>query len=124
MTEEREEFGVWVEEDDDRVDDMYAGSLDEYMAEVLPTLLGGRLVDYAYKGATADGPWRAIPEAARRNVRVLHPVDIAEAMRSGVEAPEMLVEDWLVKDELHWVSAQKETAKTWLALTLCVAVME
>ncbi len=45
-----------------------------------------------------------------------YPVNVAALMRQGVPPPPMLLDRWLVTGELHWVYAEAECAKTWLAL--------
>ena len=52
------------------------------------------------------------------------PVNVARIMREGVVPPEMALDEWLVKGELHWVYADAESAKTWLALVLAIEVMK
>ena len=45
------------------------------------------------------------------------PTPLADAVREGhAPPPAMLGEGWLVQGELHWVAAEAEAAKTWLAL--------
>src|SRR4051794_14671729 len=54
----------------------------------------------------------------------LVPVDLAELMRNGVPPAEMLLDDWLYAGELHWIYAEAEAWKTWVALILAYQVME
>lgn len=49
--------------------------------------------------------------------------DVARIMREGVEPPRMALDDWLVEGELHWMFADAEAGKTWLALHLSLEIM-
>jgi hypothetical protein len=51
------------------------------------------------------------------------PARIADAMRNGVPPPAMILTDWIVQGELHWVHAEAESAKTWFALWAAVQLM-
>src|SRR5438067_1171343 len=52
------------------------------------------------------------------------PVDLGALMREGVEPAQMLLEDWLYVGELHWIYAEAEAWKTWVALILAYEVMK
>ena len=52
------------------------------------------------------------------------PTNIARLMREPALPPDMALEDWLVAGELHWLYADAEAGKTWLALVWARAVME
>ena len=56
--------------------------------------------------------------------RPMLPEDLAELMRSGVKPAEMLLDDWLYVGELHWIYAEAEAWKTWVALILALEVMQ
>jgi hypothetical protein len=78
--------------------------------------LGGPEATFAFYSAAVEhngGP---------RDV-IRQPVDVARLMREGAPPPDMLVDEWLVRGELHWIYAEAEGAKTWLALWLAVKVM-
>src|SRR4051812_11098799 len=72
----------------------------------LEAIAGGALYGYAHE----DG---ARP-----------PVNVGRLMLDGVEPPRMVLDEWLVAGELHWIYADAESAKTWLALILAIRVME
>jgi AAA domain len=50
--------------------------------------------------------------------------DVARVMREGHKAPTMLVDEWLIAGELHWMYAEPGGAKTWFALWLAKQVIE
>jgi AAA domain len=50
--------------------------------------------------------------------------DVARVMREGPKPPPMLVPEWLVAGELHWMYAEPGGAKTWFALWLAKQVIE
>jgi hypothetical protein len=52
-----------------------------------------------------------------------YPEDVAAAMREGVPPVEMTTEGWLVAKELHWVHADAESWKTWVALLLALGLL-
>lgn len=91
-------------------------ALDQELAELLAAeeawenekeaVAGGRLYDHLSGGAK--------PKVA----------NVAALMRNGVEPPKMVLESWLVAGELHWVFADAESAKTWMALWLSIQVMQ
>jgi hypothetical protein len=56
------------------------------------------------------------------NVR--YPVNVARLMRDGVPPVEMVLDNWLVSGDLHWLYADAEAGKTWLALVLAHEVMK
>lgn len=69
------------------------------------TVAGGRLYEHL--------------SAGRKPV----PVDVGQLMIDGVQPPEMTLDGWLVKGELHWVFSDPEAGKTFLALKLSTDVM-
>src|SRR5689334_20247882 len=70
---------------------------------------------YEFIAGIADGALMR-PSYLRLNKR-RWPTAIADAVRDGhAPPPTMLGESWLVQGELHWVAAEAEAAKTWLAL--------
>lgn len=73
----------------------------------------------AHAGWLANRPWAAALQA--NNVRA--PANVAAAMRGKQAPPEMLVEGWLVRGVLHWLYADAEAGKTWLALVWARDVM-
>lgn len=52
------------------------------------------------------------------------PEPVADLMREGVPPAPMLLDDWLYQGELHWLYAEAEAWKTWVALILAVDVMK
>src|ERR1035441_6413827 len=59
--------------------------LDGEWSDFIETLAGGALVEHL--------AWHGKP----------HPEDVARIMREGPRLPEMTLDGWLVKGELHWV---------------------
>src|SRR5579884_3014858 len=53
----------------------------------------------------------------------LVPIPIADLLREGIEPIPMLLDDWLYEGELHWIYAEAEAWKTWVALILALDVM-
>jgi hypothetical protein len=51
------------------------------------------------------------------------PVNVARYLREGLPPVPMLLDDWLVKDDLCWIYAEAEAGKTWLGLILALEVM-
>jgi hypothetical protein len=51
------------------------------------------------------------------------PEDIAFMLEDGIPPVEMLLDDWLVAHELHWIYAEAEAWKTWVALVLALDLM-
>lgn len=51
------------------------------------------------------------------------PDNVGRAMREGVPPPAMLIDEWLVQGVLHWLYADAEAGKTWLALIWAVEVL-
>ncbi|MGH2926224.1 MAG: AAA family ATPase [Solirubrobacterales bacterium] len=51
------------------------------------------------------------------------PVNVADTMRRGVRERKMLLDEWLVAGELHWIQAEPGLGKTWVALVLALRVM-
>jgi len=49
--------------------------------------------------------------------------DVAQIMRDGFKPAPMLLEGWLAAGELHWLSAEPEKGKTWLALWWAIQVI-
>jgi hypothetical protein len=52
-----------------------------------------------------------------------HPENVASVMRLGPQPRAMLLDDWLVAAELHWVAAEPAAGKTWLGLWLAWRVI-
>lgn len=52
-----------------------------------------------------------------------HPWNVASVMRVGPISRAMLLEDWLVAAELHWIAAEPGAGKTWLGLWLAWRVI-
>ena len=71
------------------------------------TLIGGRL----YELLAGDG------------IGPRHPENVASVMRLGPQPRAMLLDDWLVAAELHWVAAEPAAGKTWLGLWLAWRVI-
>src|SRR4051812_45549623 len=70
-------------------------------------------------------PHRWELSVARQDAKTFRePQHVGLAMQLGVEPPEMVIEDWLVKGEFHLMYAQAESWKTWVALWLALRVME
>jgi AAA domain len=53
-----------------------------------------------------------------------HPHNIADVMREGPRPKPMLLKDWLVAAELHWVAAEPAAGKTWFGLWMAWQVIE
>lgn len=64
--------------------------------------------------------YQAVQKDAREKRSRLGLVDMSAILLEGVEPPEMLVEDWLVRGEHHVVFGPYGEGKTWVIL-LCVA---
>jgi hypothetical protein len=88
-------------------EDSYYESLERELADVQEAV-GGAFEDW-YHGL---GP------AGKRL-----PNNVARYMREGLPPVPMLLEDWLVKEDLHWIYAEAEAGKTWLGLILALEVM-
>src|SRR5581483_6527350 len=72
-------------------------------------LVGGRLAPYVGQ-ETAD--WHADRSVeADRRPQPRWPEDVAAIMRGEVRPPEMLIDDWLVKGEMHLFYAEAEAYK-------------
>lgn len=55
----------------------------------------------------------------------LYPTDgLPDLLRTGVPPAAMLLDDWLYEGELHWIYAEAEAFKTWVALILALEVMK
>jgi hypothetical protein len=52
-----------------------------------------------------------------------HPHNVAAIMREGPRPKPMLVDDWLVATELHWIAAEPSAGKTWFGLWLAYRVI-
>jgi KaiC/GvpD/RAD55 family RecA-like ATPase len=50
--------------------------------------------------------------------------ELAQLMRDGVPPAPMLLEGWLYESELHWLYADAEAGKTWVALILACEVLK
>ncbi len=66
--------------------------------------------------------YQAAQKTEREQRSLIGLVDMAEILRVGVEPPEMLVEDWLVRGEHHVVFGPYGEGKTWVVL-LCAAAL-
>jgi hypothetical protein len=51
------------------------------------------------------------------------PENVARLMREGSPPVDMLIDGWLVAEQLHWFLSDAEAGKTWLALRLGLSVM-
>lgn len=97
---------------EEREDDEYQRSF-----EIADALGLGPYVQGDDKGSQLDG------QLDKRKSVPRWPTFVAEMLRNDPGPPEMLIEDWLVRGELHWVFAPAESAKTWLALVWALDVM-
>jgi AAA domain-containing protein len=52
-----------------------------------------------------------------------HPWNVASVMRYGPKPRPMLLDEWLVAAELHWIAAEPGAGKTWFGLWLAWRVM-
>jgi hypothetical protein len=53
-----------------------------------------------------------------------HPANVADIMRRGPREKPMLIDGWLIADELHWFFAEPGAGKTWIGLWLAKQVIE
>jgi len=79
----------------------------EERADTLNVIADGRL----------HGPYDDL-QAAR------YPINLGPIMKHGVPPVQMLIPEWLVAGELHWIYAEADSAKTWLAMRWAMQVIE
>lgn len=85
-----------------------------YQEQDLPVILDGAFERWGL-GDAADLPADSRPRL---------PINIARLMREGVPPVPMLLDDWLVRADLHWLHADAAAGKTWVALILALRVMQ
>jgi hypothetical protein len=84
---------------------------------------GTDLLDEAYSAAAAaredfygrlcDGDLYALLAASADGIGPREPGNVADVMREGPQPKPMLVDEWLIAAELHWVIAEPEGLRPW-----------
>jgi AAA domain len=91
------------------VNDEYKDPFWERAQEDMEEMLGG-----------AFAPWFYGPRPVRTG---RFPLNIARLMREGVPPVPMLLDEWLVLADLHWLYSDAEAGKTWVGIWLGDQVM-
>lgn len=76
-----------------------------------------------FYGGLVGGRLFRLLEGENGGIGPRHPENVASVMRLGPQPRAMLLDDWLVAAELHWIAAEPAAGKTWLGLWLAWRVI-